>query len=318
MRLGIISNPLSGGNRKGLAAIEALLARRPEVLHREAQNPDDAAAVVSVFADKNVDVIAVNGGDGTIQAVLTALFRDRHYASPPLLAVLRSGTDSVIAEDVGLRGSRDRGLRRLLDWLEAPAQRFSIQKRPVLRVRTASDRNPRYGLIFGAAAVYQGIEYCKRHIHALGLHGEIAPSLTLARFLLAAVRRDTRILKPVTVTVRVDQDPPQQSEYLLIYISTLERLFLGLRPHWGKENAPLHFTAMNARPRHFLRALPYLARGRTTPWGTPENGYSSRNAHRIQLTMDSGFILDGECYRTESHPESIIVDLGGTATFLRL
>jgi len=318
MRLGIISNPLSGGNRKGLAAIEALLARRPEVLHREAQNPDDAAAVVSVFADKKVDIIAVNGGDGTIQAVLTALFRGREYASPPRLVVLRSGTDSVIAEDVGLRGSRDRGLRRLLDWLEAPTDQFSIQKRPVLRVRTASDRNPRYGLIFGAAAVYQGIEYCKRHVHTVGLHGKIAPSLTLARFLLAAARRDTRVLWPIPATIRIDQDPPRQRDYLLIYISTLERLFLGLRPHWGMESAPLHFTAVRSRPRHFLRAIPYLARGRSTPWGTPENGYFSHNVHRIQLTMGSGFILDGECYQPDSHPESIIVDLGGTASFLRL
>jgi hypothetical protein len=314
----MISNPLSGGNRKGLGAVRAALARRPGALHREARNPEEAASVVAEFAGRGVDVIAINGGDGTIQAVLTALFRSRRYASPPLLAVLRSGTDSIIAEDVGLQGSRDRGLRRLLDGLAAPGGRFGVRKRPVLRVRTAPDPDPRFGLIFGAAAVYQGIEYCKRRIYTLGLHGEIAPSLTLARFLLAAFRRDSRIVRPVPATLRIDQAPPLEENFLLLYISTLERLFLGLRPHWGREDAPLHFTAMGGRPRHFLRVLPGLARGRSGRWSTPENGYFSHNAHEIRLKMASGFILDGEPYHPDPHHNSVTVDHGGTASFLRL
>ena len=318
MRLGVISNPLSGGNRKGLGAVQKALAGRPGVVHREARTPDDAAWVVDRFADARVDVIAINGGDGTIQAVLTALFRSRRYEKPPLLAVLRSGTDSIIAEDIGLKGSRDRGLRRLLDWMEARGGRFGVEQRPVLRVETAAGRAPLYGLIFGAAAVFQGIQYCKRRIYTLGLHGEIAPSLTLARFLLAVLRRDTRVCSPVPITIRLDQAPPLQGDFLLLYISTLERLFLGLRPHWGAEDAPLHLTAVSGRPRRFLRALPALARGRKSRWGTPENGYFSHNAHEIRLSMGSGFILDGELYAPDPRHNAVVIKLGGSASFLKL
>jgi hypothetical protein len=313
----MISNPLSGGNRRGLGAVRAALARRPEVRHREARNPEEAAWAVAEFADRGVDAIAVNGGDGTIQAVLTAIFLCRGYPSPPLLAVLRSGTDSIIAEDVGLRGSREQGLRRLLDGMAAERKNFDILERPVLRVRTPPDPTPRFGLIFGAAAVYQGIEYCKRRIYTLGLHGEIAPSLTLARFLLAVARRDARIVRPVPMTVRVDQAPALKGDILLLYISALERLFLGLRPHWGTERAPLHVTAVGARPRHFLRALPSLARGRCNRWSTPENGYFSRNAREIRLAMTDGFILDGERYHPDPRNGAVVVDHGGTVRFLR-
>ena len=318
MRLGVISNPLSGGNRKGLGAVREALADRPGVIHREARTPDDVAWVIDRFAGEGVDVIAINGGDGTIQAVLTALFRSRRYEKTPLLAVLRSGTDSIIAEDIGLKGSRDRGLGRLLNWMETRSGRFGVEERPVLKVETRPDRNPLYGLIFGAAAIYQGIQYCKRRIYTLGLHGEIAPSLTLARFLLAVVRRDARVVSPVPITISLDQAPRRQGEFLLLYISTLERLFLGLRPHWGTEDAPLHVTAVSGRPSHFLRTLPSLARGRKGRWNTPENGYSSHNAIEIRLTMDSGFILDGELYEPDPQLKSVVVNLGGWASFLRI
>lgn len=316
--LGLITNPRSGGNRKGLASVRKALSGRPAVIHREARTPDDVAQVMNQFVGKGVDTIAVNGGDGTIQAVLTALFRSGRHEKMPLLAVLRSGTDSVIAEDVGLKGSRDQGLGRLLKWLESKRGRADIVQRPVLRVETSSLREPLYGLIFGAAAVYQGIEYCKRKIHALGLHGEIAPSLTLARFLMAVLRRDNRVLAPTPITIGFDRSPPRHEEFLLLYISTLERLFLGLRPHWGTEEAPLHLTAVGSRPRRFLYALPAMARGRTGRWSTPENGYLSHNVHDIRLTMDSGFILDGECYAPNPPPISIRITCGGTASFLRL
>lgn len=316
MRLGVISNPLSGGNRKGLGEVRKTLADRPGAIHREARTPDEVVLVMDQFAGEGVDIIAINGGDGTIQAVLTALFRSGQYEKAPLLAVLRSGTDSIIAEDIGLEGSRDLGLRRLLNWLETGDG--AIEKRPVLKVQTAPDRDPLYGLIFGAAAVHQGIQYCKRRIYTLGLHGEIAPSLTLARFLLAVLRRDTRIVSPVPISIGIDQRPRRQEDFLLLYISTLERLFLGLKPHWGTEDAPLHLTAVNARPRHFLRALPSLARGRKGPWNTPESGYYSHNAHEIRLTMASEFILDGELYAPDPQQKSVVVKFGGSASFLRV
>lgn len=318
MRLGVISNPLSGGNRKGLRAVREALAGRPGVTHLEAQTPEDAARVMDRFARDGVDVIAINGGDGTIQAVLTALFRSRRYEKTPLLAVMRSGTDSIIAEDIGLKGSRDRGLSRLLNWMASRGRPFEVVQRSVLSVETAPDRAPFYGLIFGAAAVYQGIQYCKRRIYALGLHGEIAPSLTLARFLLAVLRQDTHVCRPVPITISLDHGPPIQGKFLLLYISTLERLFLGLRPHWGEEDAPLHLTAVRDRQRHFLRALPSLARGRKGRWGTPEHGYFSHNTHEIRLKMNSGFILDGELYKPDPQLNSVVIKLGGSASFLKL
>ena len=78
-------------------------------------------AAIRDFARQGVDLVVVNGGDGTIHAVLTALFTTEWPDHVPFLALLRAGTTSMIARDVGLPGSRLQGLSRLLGWAYAGA-----------------------------------------------------------------------------------------------------------------------------------------------------------------------------------------------------
>ena len=75
VRIGILNNPLSGGNRSGLKKIrEAAAAAQPEVLQREVQTPSDVSETLADFARREVNIVVVNGGDGTVQAALAAIF----------------------------------------------------------------------------------------------------------------------------------------------------------------------------------------------------------------------------------------------------
>ncbi|MGD9336934.1 MAG: diacylglycerol kinase family protein [Syntrophobacterales bacterium] len=318
LRVGVLSNPLSRGNRKGLDEVRAFLAGQPQAIHREVQTPADVASALVDFAHNSVDVVAVNGGDGTTQAVLTALFHRRPFGKLPLLAILRSGTDSSTARDVGLKGSRKRALQKLFTWAHTRTGDAAIVERPVLRVQGAVNQGPLYGMIFGAAGIYQGIRFTHSKVYTLGVYGSLAPGLTLARFLLALTRRKSDYVTPVPMTIALDRHPPVQVDCLLIIVSTLERLVFGLRPFWGTEKAPLHYTAISARPQYLFRALASLLRGRKGRHGTTENGYFSHNVHEVRLTFDSGFTLDGELYTPDARLGPVVVQDGGQASFLRL
>jgi hypothetical protein len=294
------------------------LAVQAHTIHCEAQTPADVEAALADFARKEVNVLAINGGDGTIQAVLTALLGKRPFKKIPLLAILRAGTDSITSRDVGLQGSRERGLRMLLQWFRSGDDAAVILRRSVLRVQIAANQEPLYGMILGAALVYDGIQFCHRRMYSLGFHGQLAPGLTLARYLLGLIFRNKKYLNPVPITVGLDGQPPVKQDFLLVLISTLERLFLGLRPHWGREDGPLHYTAVAAQPRHLLRAVPSLLRGRKGRYGTPDNGYFSHNVHEVRLTLNSGFTLDGELYTPDVGLGPVVVQNGGQVSFLRL
>ena len=316
-RIGVVINPLSGGNLNGLGDIRRVIEDHPQVVHCDVQTPQDVLAALRDFAHREVDLLAVNGGDGTVQAVLTTLFHHQLFETQPLLAVLQSGTTSMTARDVGFSGSRVRSLKKLFDWAATGTGNPRVIDRPVLQVRTPGHQT-RYGMFFGASAIYQGIQYFHRKLNTKGLRGEVGPGLTILRFLWSATRRGSDFIPPVPVSVTMDDKPPQQFDSLVVLVSTLERLFLGLYPYWGSEAGPLHYTAVRARPRYLLRALPSILRGCSGAHGTLENGFYSHNAHEIKLNFAGGFTLDGQLYTPANQVEPTVVRYGGTASFLRI
>jgi len=316
-RIGVLVNPLSGGNRSGLPAVRRTVAGSPGVAQSDVQTPREVLSALLNFARKEVDVVVVNGGDGTVQAVLTALFHNQPFKTLPLLVVLQSGTTSMIAGDVGFHGSRVKVLKRLFHWAQTGEGAPCITTRPVLQVKIPN-RETLYGMFFGAAGIYQGIQYCRSHMHTKGLRGELGPGLTLFRFLWAVARKRSDMIPAATIGVEIDHHPHPQRDYLVLFISTLERLFIGLHPFWGIEAGPLHYTAVKAGPHHLWRALPSAFRGRKGRYGTPDKGYFSHNAHEVRLNLDTGFTLDGQMYVSETRLEPVIVQHGGKASFLRL
>ena len=146
----------------------------------------------------------------------------------------------------------------------------------------------------------------------------LAPGLTIALFLIAVALRGDTYVAPVPITVALDENPPEARNCFLLMVSALDRLFLGIRPYWGKENEPLHYTAVDSRPQYLVRALPALLRGRTNRYGTAKNGYFSCNVQRVRLILNSGFTLDGELFEAKAQCGPVVVQNGGTASFLRV
>jgi diacylglycerol kinase family enzyme len=315
--IGVLINPLSGGNLNGLGSIRSVIDDFPRVIHRDVQTPQEVLDALLDFSRRNVNLLAVNGGDGTVQAVLTNLFLHRPFRVMPLLAVLQSGTTSMTARDVGFSGSRIRSLQKLFKWAATGEGEPTIVERPVLQVQ-APGHQMYYGMFFGTSAIYQGIEYFHRKINTKGLRGELGPGITILRFLWSAVRQRSGFIPPIPVSVTVDEKPPKKFDSFVLLVSTLERLFLGIHPYWGIESGPLHYTAVRAFPQHLLMALPALLRGRRSHVGTKENGFYSHNAHEIKLFFDGGFTLDGQLYTPESQEKPTVVRYGGMANFIRI
>ncbi len=315
--IGVLINPLSGGNLNGLGSIRSVINDNPQVIHRDVQTPQDVLEALLNFARRDVNLLAVNGGDGTVQAVLTNLFLHQPFSTMPLLAVLQSGTTSMTARDVGFTGPRVKSLQKLFKWATTGDGEPKVIQRPVLQVQ-APGHQTYYGMFFGASAIYQGIEYFHRKVNTKGLRGELGPGVTILRFLWSAVQPRSGFISPIPVSVTVDEKPPQKFDSFVVLVSTLERLFLGIHPYWGIESGPLHYTAVRAYPRHLLMALPALLRGRRSNFGTSENGFYSHNGHEIKLNLDGGFTLDGQLYTPESREKPTVVRYGGTANFMRI
>jgi hypothetical protein len=315
----VLSNPLSGLNRKhGLNGIQRVLQDHPEAPHWTVRTPDDVHDALEDFARRDLNLIIVNSGDGTVQAVLTSLFGRRMFPAPPLLALLGGGTTNMTHKDLGLTGSREHALGRLMAWAHHGDGPARIRRRTVLKVTHPSFAEPLCGLFLGAACIFKGIQFFHSRLQKLGLRGDPAHLLIIARFLMALARREDSLVSPVSMDIRTEGLAFNRRDCLLLLVTTLDRLILRLRPFWHDAKGPLQLTAVTARPRYLLRTLPALIAGRADPRARPENGYISCSAFEIRLNMQGGFAIDGEIFCADSRQGHLLIQAGETAHFLRL
>lgn len=318
LRVGLLSNPQSGNNRRYFKNIGTLLTNHPEISHCETPNAAAVDGALQYLAEQNIELLIINGGDGTVQALLTTLLQHQPFQRLPLLAILPTGTTNMTAGDVGLQGNPHRALASVLTWAQNPQTPAHLVQRPVLCVQTHPQTAPLFGMFFGAGAIIRGIEFCHQRLYTMGLRQPWAPGLATLRVLAAMARRDPGYSAGVTISVGLGRQPPAPpQDFLLLLVSSLERLFLGLRPYWGHEPDALFYTAIRAKPKHGLRALPPLFWGRPHRLSTPENGYASHNIDTVRLFMSERFTLDGELYTPDSTSGCVTVSQGPWMSFIR-
>jgi hypothetical protein len=317
--VGLISNPDSGRNHKHLRAIERIVANHPRVHHVLTSGPADVPAALTTLAKRSVAVLAINGGDGTVARVLTHLLEDAPFERLPLIALLPGGTTNMNAGDVGLRGSLIAAAQRLCRWADDERIEGSLLRRAILKLEPGTGKPVAYGMFFGTGAIIDGIEYCRARIHTKGLTSEIGPGLAMARTMWGIAWGDRRFARPVAISLALDDAPPAPPEdALILLISSLERLFLGMRPFWGTKDGPLHVSLIRAGADHLLRNLPGLLRGKPGRHAGVAAGYQSQNVGRVSLSLDGPCTLDGEMYQASRATGPVTISAAGPVTFMRL
>ena len=95
-KIGIISNPKAGSNnKKFLQKIIQRLSDSNQVTLFETKNAGDATKIAKKQS-KNFDIIAVAGGDGTIQEVINGI------SAKTILAIIPTGTANIVALEAGI------------------------------------------------------------------------------------------------------------------------------------------------------------------------------------------------------------------------
>jgi diacylglycerol kinase (ATP) len=317
-RIGLISNPRSQRNRRGLDAIHRVIAGAPDLIHVSTDASEDLSEVLSEFARQEVGLVVINGGDGTVQAVLTRLLEDRPFATAPPLAILARGMANTTAIDIGLPGRADAALRRLLDAGRDGRIERDLKERPVLRIENVPGRGPQRGMMFGAGAIQDAIDLCCREVYARGFKGRLGMGVTLAGVLLGAVftRDHHRVLRGHDIAVSLDGGAERRTKRLLVLATTLDRLILGSRPFWNCDQGPIRYTSITYPPKDLLRSAPKVLYG----WGRRPlrpDVYDSQATGHIALRLDAPFTVDGEMFEP-STDQPVVITATDRVRFVRL
>ncbi|MGI9625365.1 MAG: diacylglycerol kinase family protein [Longimicrobiales bacterium] len=299
-QVALICNPKSGRVKKRLAQVRAAGEALAGTNYMEASSPEEVAAALSAVPLTGPGCLGVVGGDGTVQAVLTALHCQHGNVPWPTLFVAPGGSTNMTAKDLGGPGSVLKALDKLNRWTAGRGPEGTLVRRSVLSV-DREGQDPVLGMFFGLGLISEGVGFFRENLRGHAYAGEHTSLLSVGRVLLSfgfgAGRRDYR---RQTLTRTVDDSPSRTHQGALCLVTSLERLLFGTRPYWGTGPGPLHFTLVEAEADGIWRNLPRFARGRAGRRMSEDRGYFSQNASVVELTFEGPFVVDGELFEAST------------------
>lgn len=300
-RIALLSNPKSTGNIAQLPRIRAYCADHPDVFHYEVEHASQIGEAMVSIARVRPTVLAINGGDGTVQAALTELYNGGHFGdAPPPVAVLPSGKTNLIALDLGARGDPVETLERLIELArEGDLAPYTVA-RELIALRTFGDEDrPTIGMFLGGAGLADTMLYCRDKIYPLGLPNGIAHSITAFALLMKLLLRIKASFlppdpQPLSVSLR-EKGNRINGRFSLLAVTTLERLLLS-GELVGERRGMLKLLAVEEKPMSILRGLAASLAGKL---GREKvRGVHFEQADEITIEgEDSSVILDGETFR---------------------
>ncbi len=238
-------------------------------------------------------VILIDGGDGTVREVLSRL-PEIWGATLPRVGILPRGNTNLIAREVGGLRTPD-AVAEVLRRLDAGPP-LTLRRRALLRLDYPAGEHPTLrGFMLGWGAYAAGIRIARQEITARG-PGQVTLAVfsTLRRALIGAERRALR--RGVATSMSIDGAPATGPARLIGLATTLQRsLIAGMNPFWGEGPGSIRWLDVPAPGRRLALAAPFLALGRPRRWMI-RAGYTSGRASRIELSLDTPFVMDGETF----------------------
>ena len=304
IRIALLSNPKSTGNIAQLPRIREYCAEHPDVFHYEVEHASQIGEAMKSIARIGPKVLAINGGDGTVQAALTELYNGGHFGdAPPPVAVLPSGKTNLIALDLGARGNPVQTLERLIDLARNDDLASYTVARELIALRHGDEDNrPVIGMFLGGAGLADTMLYCRNKIYPLGLPNGIAHVLTAVAFLLKVffgMKADflPPDAKPLELSVR-EKESKLSGRFSLLAVTTLEKMLL-TSPFKGQRPGSLKLLAIEHGPSSMMGAIAAHISGKLGRQKV--RGVHFEEADEITIESDnSSVILDGETFSAQS------------------
>ena len=161
--IGIISNPHSKANKGNSSRQDVfsyLLGQRGKAV--STKNLLELKQAAINFRSQDIDILAINGGDGTISCTISAFIHAYEDKKLPAIALLRGGTINTLAGNLNIKGSPEQNLFKLVE-------RYSSKKRiKTIKLGTLSVGS-QYGFIFASGSVANFLQlFYKQKTNALG------------------------------------------------------------------------------------------------------------------------------------------------------
>ena len=306
--IGVVTNPRARENATDLARIERL--RRildNEGVFREARTLDEIADIAREFRRSGIDILAIDGGDGTLHHTLSAFIPIYNGEDLPPIALLRGGTMNTIANSLGIKGLSEAILQRIISTVRGQVV-LGVVRANILKV------NDRYGFIFGLGFP---VSLLNTYYRGKG-RGRGKTIRVLTKILISTLEKegaDSIFFNPFEADIWLDGEKLPIGRYTGILGSTVKEVGLGFKPtrRVREREGLFQILCMDMGPKRMaMNALKVLL-GMELGDEKLIDRMVTRSVIKLERAADMQ--IDGEIFKS---PKEIQLHVGPAIRFIRM
>ena len=305
--IGVVTNPRAKKNATDPARIQRLRRiLRNEVIFREARTLGELADIAREFRRSRIATLVIDGGDGTLHHTLSAFIPVYREADLPPIGLLRGGTMNTIASSLGIKGSSEGFLQRIVSTIKGWAS-LELVRANTLRV------NNRYGFIFGLGFPVNLLDAYYRG-KGRGRWKTIRVLVTILSSTLEKEGARANFFQPFEADIWLDGEKLPIERYTAILGSTVKGVGLGFKPtrRAGEKEGLFQILCLDMGPRRMgLSALKVLL-GMELRDEKLFNRMATRSV--IKLKKPADMQIDGEIFKGQ---REIGLHVGPAIRFIR-
>jgi len=296
-RIGLIVNHRSHAVAKRGAMLEAAALELPEARFLMLDDFAGLTGHIRKMAKNGVEKIFIEGGDGTLLAVLSAcLAPEAGFKTLPEFAILPGGSTNLAAHSFGFRGKSAGEVTRRIAALANEVDPPRRETHRALRIESAALPSPAIGFVLSTGTLARAMLYAQREFHGEGARGSRTILKAIGQFLIAPQKyHDTDgapLLRASDLSVK-GAGVALEGPHALVLMSSLPQLSLGLKPFWGAGAGGIALTHAAWPIKGFRRAMAKVMLHLSGP-RLAAHGMTSYRGDGFVLTHADPIVIDGE------------------------
>ena len=304
--IGVIANPRAGKNTADPARIERL--RRileNEGIFLEARTLEEIADIAREFRRSRIDILVIDGGDGTLHHTLSAFIPVYSGLDLPPIGLLRGGTMNTIAGSLGIKGISEEILQRIVSTVKGSAH-LEVIRANTLRV------NNRYGFIFGLGFPVNLLDAYYRG-EGRGRWKAIRVLVKILSSTLGKEGARANFFHPFGADVWLDGEKLPTERYTAILGSTVKGVGLGFKPtrRAGEKEGLFQIICLDMGPKRMGVSALRVLLGMELRGEKLFNRMATRSV--IKLEKPADMQIDGEIFKGQ---REIVLHVGPVIRFI--
>lgn len=287
--IGIIANPHSKLNKRSPEELELLQdVAGQKGIFSLSQDLDHLDRIIREYKEIDIDIIAINGGDGSISQAISRIISIYGPKPLPRLCLLGGGTMNLVAAQLGIRGKPHAILRRLLQGVQKPE---SLRRQSLATLKIGEI----YGFLYADQSSTAILEefYQKKNGHV----GATWLSIRLVNSFLMRGSLIRRVIRSHRLEATFKPGGQLRSTALGSFAGTITTFPMGLQFLPLARQRPGHFqvTVVTCPPEKLLWYMPAIMLQQKEG---PASGKHSFCCEQANLRYEGSvhFTVDGEIY----------------------